>query len=418
MGKQLSVAAKLSSKDVRRWLESQTGSMFVPVHNKAQKLVGELRKALTDLQESSRMLLENSAKEVEKRNEKTFRRARALNKLARLFVERAQRVKIPETVTYDSVDQLVQETQKVVFVMDVDIQNWFPRISPFFIMDRRKFQIVFEKTKDALKELNGFLTKEYVKTKTLEETFQLGDRLLALEQEAASFRQQKAKAENEQGSLGSEISAANQEVAALKSKGGLSQLALTETEIEALNTELKNGLQHLQKPFIKLQALAVHGGGSGLMKDEAVKLDQYLESPFEAFATEQAGYPVLKAILEKLDNSMSDKLNLKPEKERKAKQAIDAILGGNSLAHLQLRCSDALTRRKQLLASTEVTATQTELARLNGRIEALERRKKIAESEATVADRGYRETLDKIRAAKSSIEKNVFDFTAKKIVVE
>jgi len=266
--------------------------------------------------------------------------------------------------------------------------------------------------------LNGFLTKEYVKTKTLEETFQLGDKLLALEQEAASFKEKKVKAENEQGTLGSEIFAATQEGAALKSKGGLSQLAQTETEIEALNVELRNGLQHLQKPFIKLQALAVHGGGSGLMKDEAVKLDQYLASPLEAFATEQAGYPVLKAILEKLDNSMSDKLNLKPEKERKARQAIDAILRGNSLASLQLRCSDALTRRKQLLASAEVTATQTELARLNERTEALERRKKIAESEATVADRGYREAFDKIRAAKSSIEKNVFDFTTQKIVVE
>lgn len=414
----MSVAAKLSSKDVKRWLENQTDSMFVPVHNKARKLVDEMRKALADLQELSKMLLDNSAKEVEKRNEKTFRRARALNRLARLFLERVQRVNVPETVTYDSVSHLVQETQKVVFVIDVDIQNWFPRISPFFIMDRRKFQVIFEKTKSALKELNGFLTKEYVKTKTLEETFQLGDKLLALEQEAASFKEKKVKAENEQGTLGSEIFAATQEGAALKSKGGLSQLAQTETEIEALNVELRNGLQHLQKPFIKLQALAVHGGGSGLMKDEAVKLDQYLASPLEAFATEQAGYPVLKAILEKLDNSMSDKLNLKPEKERKAKQAIDAILRGNSLASLQLRCSDALTRREQLLASAEVTATQTELARLNERTEALERRKKIAESEATVADRGYRETLDKIRAAKSSIEKNVFDFTTQKIVVE
>jgi hypothetical protein len=414
----LSVVAKLSSKQIKSWLENETGSVFIPVHSKAQKLADEMRKALRGLAEASKMLLDNSGKEVDKKSEKTFRRARALNKLARLFVERIQRIKVPEEISYDDFNELVQETQKALLVIDVDIRNWFPRISPFFIIDRRKFQISFERTKETLKDLSNFLNKEYVKTKTLEETYQLADKLLTLEQQLADYETQKMKSRDAKLSVEKEITGMQQEIAELKSKGSLNLINRVDAEIQALDTELKHSLQHLQKPFIKLQSLALRGGGSGLMQEESAKLSQYLEDPFDAFVMEQTGYPLLRAILEKLDRSMSEKLNLKPEKERKAKQAIDSILHQNFLADLHQKCLDAAARKKQLLASVEVAEEQANLSKLQEHLETLERKKKVMESEEAVAERAYGETLEKIRNAKRGIEKNVFDFMDRKISVE
>ena len=414
----MSESPKLSPKEVKRWLESETGSVFVPVQTKAQKLADEMRKSLRDLSEVSRMLLDNSGKEADKKSEKTFRRARALNKLARLFVERMQRIRVPEKVSYDSFSHLVQETQKALLVTEVDVRNWFPRISPFFIIDRRKFQIVLERTKETLKDLNNFLNKEYVKAKTLEETYQLADKLLALEQQLADYEAQKMKTRNANVSVEKEVAGMQQEIVALKSKGSLNLLNQVDAEIEALNTELKHSLQHLQKPFIKLQSLALRGGGSGLMQEESAKLSQYLENPFEAFVTEQTGYPLLRAILEKLDRSMSEKLNLKPEKQRKAKQAIDSILHQNLLANLHHKCLGAAARKKQLLVSAEVAEVQANLSKLREHLETLERKKKVMESEEAVAGQAYGETLERIRNAKSGIEKNVFDFMDRKITVE
>ncbi len=414
----MSDLVKLSSKNVKRWLEDETGSVFVPVHAKAQKLVGEMRKELEGLRDSCKMLLDNSGKEIDKKNEKTFKRARALNKLARLFLERTQRIKIPEVVSYDSFQELIQDMQKVLLVVEVDTRNWFPRISPFFILDRRRFLTVFERNKERAKELSNFLTKEYAKTKTLEETLQLADKLLTLEQQSAACQEQKGKAEGGKRSIEGEITETQQEVTALRSKGGLSQLTQINAEIDALSMELKHDLQHLQKPFVKLQSLALHSGGSGLMQDESAKLNRYLENPFEAFAAEKEGYPALKAILEKLESSMPDKLNLKAEKERKARQAIDSILRQNSLAGLHQRCAEASTRKKLLSASAEIIAIQVDLSKLQERVETLERKRKVTESEATVAERAYNETMEKIRNTKSGIEKNVISFMGKKIHVE
>lgn len=414
----MSETTRLSSKDVKNWLERETGSMFNPVHTRAKKLLDEMSKALNDLSDASKMLFDNGEKEIEKRNMKTYKRARALNKLARLFLDRIKQAKVPDNVTYDSFGKFVQETQKAFIVTEVDVRNWFPRISPFFIMDRRKFLTVFEKAKNSLEELHSFLTREYVKTKTLEETFQLADKLKALEEQLANTNEQKKRTENERVSLEKEISETHQKMAELRSKGNMSQLSQASGKIDELGAEVKQSLQHLQKPFIKLRSLSLRGGGSGLTPDELGKLDQYLENPFEAFATEETGYPVLKEILQKLDRSMSERLNLKPEKERKARHAIDNILRKDSLASLHQRCVEVMMLERQLSASAEVAETKQGLSRLQEHFENLNTRKRVVESEEIAIKRAHDETLGKIKNHKDEIEKNILSFMNRRIRID
>ncbi len=128
-----------SSEEVKRWLETQTSSILTPVHAQAKKLRDDMNISIQAVTDVSKQLFDTSSKEIEKRNMKVYNRARALNKLARLFLDRLKKLNPPEQVTYDSLSRYVQETQKVILVTDIDIKNWFPRISPFFIMDRRKF---------------------------------------------------------------------------------------------------------------------------------------------------------------------------------------------------------------------------------------------------------------------------------------
>ena len=410
---------RLSSKDIRSWLEKETQQTFVPVHAKVRKLLDELRKNLDSLSEASKMLLDNSAKEIEKRNMKAYGRARALNKLARLFVERMRTIKPPEQVSYETLEDFVRDTQKAFTVTDVDVANWFPRISPFFILDRRKFSAVFERSKDSLRILEYFLSKEYVKTRTLEETFRLVDEVLAGEEELAKLENQKTRIEAEQTSVGDEVAQIQMKISDLRNKGNMGKLDQTSTEIETLSVEVKHSLQHLQKPFVKLQSLATHGGGSGLTPEELNKLDQYIQSPFEALATETSGTPILKEMLKKLGRSISEgKLKLKPEKIRKAEQAIDNITNKDTLVALHQKSQEATMRKTQLSTSTEIEATRQNLSKLHEHLEHLGRKKGIAESEREALQRKRDETVKTIRTDKSQIEKNIMDFLSRKVHVE
>jgi hypothetical protein len=414
----LSEILKFSSSDVKGWLESETSTIFIPVHTKAQKLRDEMDKALENLIDASKILLDSSGKEIEKRNMKTYGRARALNKLARLFLDRIGKVKVPDQISYDSLSQFAEETQKAFFVTEVDIRNWFPKISPFFILDRRKFLAVYEKSKETLKVLNDFVIKEYIKTKTLEETFNLLNKLQTLEKQALELKEQKAAVENEKILVESEIVEMRQKVASLKNESALNKLDQIDIEIRALSTEVKNYLQHLQKPFIKTQALALHGGGAGLTQDEVKKLGQYLENSFEALATEETGYPLLKQILQKISRLMAEgKLKLKPEKARKAEHALCSILTADSLVNLHEKCVTVMAARKQLAASTEMEEARRNFLRLNEEIEKLSMRRSNIESQEIAIDKAYNETLEKIQSHKDEIEENILSFVGRKVQI-
>lgn len=349
---------------------------------------------------------------------KVYNRARALNKLAHLFVDRLKKLEAPEEISYDALNRYAQEIQKIFIVTEIDIKNWFPRISPFFIMDRRRFLTIYEKAKQTHTFLTDFLTKEYVKTKTLEETFNLLRELQDVQKQRGTIGEEKDQIKNERLPIEQEISDLEQKIDELKTKGPIDALNTVNVEICSLTNELKNLLRHLQKPFIKMQALATSGGGGGVTPDELTRINLYLGTPFEALITEQSGYPEFREILEKLQRFLAeDKLKLKNEKSRKAEQSINEIVKNNSLCQIQLRCVELAKTREQLLASQVMGEAKRNLAICLQQLDQLKSRKTSIETHEAVKENAYHEAVDKINNLKRTIEKNIFSSTDIKVQI-
>jgi hypothetical protein len=407
-----------SSNEVKRWLENQTRSILTPVHSQAKKLREDMDLSLQAVADVSKQLFDTSSEEIEKRNMKVYNRARALNKLARLFLDRLKKLNPPEQVSYDCLCKYAIETQKVLIVTDIDIKNWFPRISPFFIMDRRKFLAIYERAKQAYTKLNDYVTKEYVKTKTLEEALQQINELQNVEKQLVVLSDDKETIKNERTPIEHEIAVLEEKIIELKSKGPIDKLNLVNCEIETLSNELKHELRHLQKPFIKMQALATGGGGGGITPDELNKINQYLEKPFDVLVAEKSGYPLLKDLLQKLEELLAeDKLKLKPDKARKAVDSVKEILNKDSLAKLQLRCTEMATNKDQLLASAKMDEINQNLVQFQEQVNLLKARKTSVETHEVVKENAYKETQDKINSLKRTIEKNVYSSIDKKIQI-
>jgi hypothetical protein len=174
----------------------------------------------------------------------------------------------------------------------------------------------------------------------------------------------------------------------------------------------------LQKPFIKMQALATGGGGGGITPDELNKINHYLEKPFEALVSEKPGYPLLKEILQKLEELLSeDKLKLKPAKARKAAESVTGILHKNSLENLQLRSKEMATNKDQLLASAKMDEINQSIMQYQEQVNLLKARRTSVETHETVKENSYKETGDKISSLKRTIEKNVYNSVDKKIQI-
>jgi phage shock protein A len=398
-----------SSGEVKHWLENQTNSILSPVHAQAKKLRDDMNMAIEGVGDVSQMLLDNSTREIDRRNMKVYNRARALNKLAHLFLDRLKKINPPEEISYDTLSRYAQEIQKVFIVIDIDIKNWFPRISPFFIMDRRKFLTIYEKSKQAHATLNDFVTKEYIKTKTLEEAFQLLNELQNVQQQLATIGEEKEKIKDERTPIEKEIAELEQKIAELNNSGPIDKLNSVNAEIDVLSSELKHSLRYLQKPFIKMQALATTGGGGGITPDELNKVNQYLEKPFDALIAEEIGYPMLKEILQKLEGLMAeDKLKLKSDKARKAEQAISEILKTDSLAKLQIRCVEMATTKEQLSGSPMMDEVKRNLSVFQAQVDQLKARKISIETHEAVKENTYKGAVDKISNLKRSIERDIY----------
>ena len=413
----MSETLKLSPEEAKKWLEKETESVFVPVHAKAKKLLKEMEKTLEKVEDACNMLLESSRREIERRNMKVYKRARGLNKLARLFLERFRRIKVPKGISYNELLSFIQDSQEVFLITETDIKNWFPRISPFFIFDRRKFLAEFEKAKEKLGELQSFLAKKYVKIKTLEETFFLIETLQKLKKELSDMEIQKKQITDEKAAIENRINEIQQKITRLEAHETLTLLNTINMEIEKLRLEAKHVLRHLRKPFMKLQSFALRQGG--LTPEELKKLDQYMENPFEALATEEKGFPILRQILQKLATAMAkSELKLKQDKKRKAEQAIHSILDKNLLDDLQQKCKKAITLKKQLSTSPETRDIRRNIAELQEKLEKLKHENRRILSERAKIEAKNEEMLKRIRDAKYKIEKNVFELVGRKILIE
>ena len=407
-----------SSGEVKPWLEDKTSSILSPVHAQARRLRDDMNVAMQGVADSSKMLLDNSTREIERRNMKVYNRARALNKLAHLFVDRLKKLDTPEEISYDTLSRYAQEIQKVFIVFDIDIKNWFPRISPFFIMDRRRFLTVYEKARQTYTILNDFVTEEYVKTKTLEEAFDLLNELQNVQKQQGEIGEEKEQIKNERLPVEKEIADLEQKINELKTKGPVDTLNMVNAEIGNLTNELKYSLRYLQKPFIKMQALATSGGGGGITPDELSKMNFYLEKPFDALVAEPNGYPELREILEKLEHLLAeDKLKLKEDKARKAEQSINEILRKDSLSKLQVRCVEMANKRDQLLGSSQMDEIKRSISAYQQQLDQLKVRKTSIETHEAVKENAYHETLDRISNLKKTIEKNIFSSIDVKIQI-
>jgi len=414
----LTEVAQFSTSTFKEWIEKEANNSLVPAQAQAKKLLDETNLAIIALNEVCEALLENSNKEIEKRNMKVYNRARALNKLAHLFIDRLAKLSVPEQVTYDIVNKYNIEAQKTIIVTEIDIKNWFPRISPFFIMDRRKFLTVYDKTKQTFFSLNEFVTKEYIKMKTLQETLQMIGELQSLENKAANLQVEIENIIGERVPIEEKIAGLEQKTGELRMAGPIDQLNLVMGEIENSNNELKNILRHLQKPFIKMQALATSGGGGGITPGELRMINLYLDKPFEALAIEEMGYPVLRQVLEKLQIMLKeDRLKLKSDKARKAEQSVVELLDKNMLNASQEKSKILSTQKEQLLTSTHMDEAKQNLYSFEDQTEQLKARKSSIEAHEAIKRREHQDLQSDISNRKRAIERNIAKAFTKNIQI-
>jgi hypothetical protein len=410
-------AQKVGLSELGEWVENETVAIIEPLREEAKKLLEDLQDKFDDLSESNEKLSDDAEKELAKGSRKTYRRAKLLQKITGNFADLIDGLSIPEKISGETLNQFSEELEKTVETITQERMKYFRVISPFFIISRRRFDVSLKRASDALRNLQTFLSGEYVKAESAENVAsqieELSQNLIQLK-DAEKTRKTRI---TRQEVLEKKIEKNQEELKAIQNTDEVVELLQINARIKELEENVKHDLRHLQKPLLKFQSLASNPGYS-LSPDAAKKLDEYLDNPFRAFATEEEGYPLLRDIIQKIGDAMQkDKLKLKRSRLRKAKEQIDDILHKTALISLHESCREAFNKKSQLSTSGAISETRDKRNSIKETLTDLQRKKGILERRDAAQKKESQRLRTRVEEQKNKLEKVVFDLTKRNIQI-
>ncbi|NIR87637.1 hypothetical protein GWO13_08810 [Candidatus Bathyarchaeota archaeon] len=413
----MSEELEIPLENLREWLEKETIPIVEPLKAEVTSLLDDFRERLDDVRENCEKLLEDGEKEMLKSKPKTYRRAREAYRLARGILETIDEISIPEEISHENLQTLCDDFKKTFSAIGRERAKRVQRISPYFIIDRRRLDMALKKTFDSFEELRSFSSGGYEKAKTVEDSILMIGKLVQLLDELDAAEKRVEKMESRTGPLEKKIAENQQKMRSIKSKDEIGELEQTNKKIKELKKRVKRDLRHLQKPFLKFQKL-VRGPSYSLPLDETKKLGEYLNKPFMALATEDEGYPLLKGILQKIEDALTKgKMKLKRSRLRKARHRINEILRKDSLTTLHQSCKESFSQRQQLRTSEEMAAFRKKLRRFKKNLRELKKKKELMNSRKAVLESKRQEIMEKIKNQKRELEETILELTDKNVQV-
>ncbi|MFZ7138300.1 MAG: hypothetical protein ACOWW1_07775 [archaeon] len=336
-------------------------------------------------------------------------------KLAGSFLDLIDKVVVPDEINGKNLTETSEQLNKAMETITQEKTKWFRALAPYFIISRRRFEASLKRAEDPYNQFVSFFSSDYEKVKMIET---VPSEIMNLQQsvsETKKYRIANKERKQKLEFLEKKIAEIKEELNELQNKGELKELNLLKSDIENLTKSVKLELRHLEKPLVKLQTL-VNNPGYSLGIDVNNKLEQYLANPFEALGTENEGYPLLKAILEKICVSLdTKKMKLKPSRLRKAKDQIKQIVDEDSLKSLQAECKLVLEKKGEMFASGAIGECKTEKSNLQDRLKDLEIKKGLLEAKDARLVKEYEETIRRVEDQKNELESSILSVVGQKV---
>ena len=402
--------------DFRTWLEGETANILEPLDEQSRKLIGKIEEKLEDARKTCEKLEKEGVKQEEKG--KAVRKAKLTLKLSRHFLKQTDNILFPSQISFSELKDLHQSLEKKISSIMRERSVWFPRISPLFIIARKKVDFALSRLAGSVSELDAFLSADYSKARAVEELLSGIDALLIIAEELHELEKRKSKIRKELELRQRKLGEIEQDLESVKGRSELSNLAETNLRVQQLRAQAKHAFRHLRKPFMKFVNMT-RGPGYSLSSEESERLDLYLEDPFHALAAEKPSLPTLKSILIKVDRAMQEgKLKLKGSRMRKGREKIYGVLNGNVLDELYGGCVRTLSLSRELASSKETQVAQRESKQLQERAAELRRRMETLGVRLRSTERRREELLTKVSQEKAELEKSTSNVLGKTVKIK
>ena len=412
----ISETVQIGIGEFKPWLEKETARFLAPLNAQGRRMLEKIKERLNEAHAACEKLADEARREMERG--KAVRKAKLTEKLARHFLRQLDSVVLPKGMSFSELDQFRRDLEKAFSSIARERSIWFPRISPLFILARRRIDLEFTRVAGASTELRGFLSEDYSRAEVVEELAAKADDLIRSLDEVSVYQRRRKDVEEKARLLQEQVDIGTTELESLKKGAELGDLAETAQRIQQLRKQVEHELRHLQKPFVKFMNLTQETGVA-LPADELQKFFQYLEDPLAAFATEEPGYPRLKGILTRVERMMNEgKLKLKSSRIRRGQREIEEIVNKNRLGSLQQTCSREFSRYQQSRSSEETEAAQSRYVQLQRKREELVKQREAADARLGRLQDEEKQLLERVDGQRRELEQLVSEHLERRITLK
>ncbi|NIO38523.1 hypothetical protein GTO27_12625, partial [Candidatus Bathyarchaeota archaeon] len=204
-------------KELKTWLEEETSSTLEPIRAEGTNLLNSAKSKLEELGDSTERMLEASEKEMVKNSPKTYRRARTAYKFARDVLETIDELDITDDITHESLRTFCDDLEKALVAIDRERARRFRQIVPYFIFDRRRFDIALKRATDSFKELQDFSLHGYGRAKAVEDSTVTIGKLFKSIDELEKFQSRKSQVQSRMKDVEKKIGETERRIASIGS---------------------------------------------------------------------------------------------------------------------------------------------------------------------------------------------------------
>ncbi len=406
----------MTDEGFKAWFKAETKRIVEPLNADAEKLVHKIEERLQEFQDVSEKLAQEGKKEEERG--RAVRKARVTEKLARYFLKQVERVTSPEEMSSKELSRFQNDLEKAVRSIEHEKAVWFPRISPLFIITRKRIDFACARLMGIVSEMKSFLLESYSRAEEVEEVFREADRVVELRVKLSTNIRSTEATELKLRTIEKEIGAGEQELNVVESSAELGNLVEVNQTIQQLRRQAKHEFRHLRKPFKKLVNLS-RGSGYTISSEEAEKLDQLIEDPYIALATEKQGQPTLRNLLTKMEQAIEEgAIELKSSRLRKAQESIDAILNEKALANLQTSCAQFFSRSQDLASSKKTKVAKRKTKKIRIRLEQLKKQSEITAFRLERLKAEQERLRGKIAEQKEAVEESISSILEREVKIQ
>ncbi len=411
----ISKAVEVKVEALPKWLKDETESVLQPLNEKYKVIWDRVQERFEDFRENCERLAEEGNKEAERGRAK--RKARVTQKLTKFFMKQIRQITFPDQTSFSEIRRFQGTLEGALSLILRERNSWFPRISPLFIIARRRVDFALSKLAKSISELRNFIEDEFSKAKDVEDLLVLSDELLRHLEDQKHLVEREKSVKAKVATIEKKLRDCEQKIASITDHSEVQAHEMIEERTEELRTRMKQEFRHLQKPLTKLSNLW-RDSSHYLNSEEKEKLEKYLEDPYHALATEEEGYPILKKILRGLKQSTDDgRLKLKSSRLRKALEKINTILERGGFDTFYGQCVAILSESEEIKMSEEVQMAQMSFRQLQKATDECRRRINANKAKLDPTKKRRTRIQEKIGETKREIRKLTSTILQKEITI-